>query len=114
MWKYSSSDAFPARSFELMIANPPFGVDWRKIERQIRREANDLGSAGRFGAGLPRVSDGSLLFLQHLISKMRTKSDGVQGLQYFSVGRHCSLVLPVLENQEFDSGYLPTIYSKGS
>lgn len=71
-----SSDAFPTRSFELMIANPPFGVDWRKIERQIRREANDLGSAGRFGAGLPRVSDGSLLFLQHLISKMRTKSDG--------------------------------------
>lgn len=71
-----SSDAFPNRNFELMIANPPFGVDWRKVERQIRREASELGSAGRFSAGLPRVSDGSLLFLQHLISKMRPESDG--------------------------------------
>jgi len=71
-----SSDAFPNRNFELMIANPPFGVDWRKVERQIRREANELGSAGRFSAGLPRVSDGSLLFLQHLISKMRPRSEG--------------------------------------
>jgi type I restriction enzyme M protein len=70
------SDAFSENSFELMIANPPFGVDWKKAERQIRREARELGDDGRFGAGLPRVSDGSLLFLQHLISKMRSSEGG--------------------------------------
>jgi type I restriction enzyme M protein len=54
-----------------MLSNPPFGVDWKKIEKFIRREADTMGYAGRFGPGLPRVSDGSLLFLLHLISKMR-------------------------------------------
>lgn len=59
-----------------MLSNPPFGVEWKKIEKEIRKEAEQMGHAGRFGPGLPRVSDGSLLFLLHLISKMRPAKDG--------------------------------------
>lgn len=59
-----------------MLSNPPFGVEWKKIERQIRREADEAGHDGRFGPGLPRVSDGSLLFMLHLLSKMRRVEDG--------------------------------------
>jgi type I restriction enzyme M protein len=59
-----------------MLSNPPFGVEWKKIEKEIRKEAEDKGFDGRFGPGLPRVSDGSLLFLLHLISKMRPAKDG--------------------------------------
>ncbi|MCF2153465.1 N-6 DNA methylase [Photobacterium carnosum] len=58
-----------------MLSNPPFGVDWKKIEGEIKDEHTLKGFDGRFGAGLPRVSDGSLLFLMHLISKMRDASD---------------------------------------
>lgn len=58
---------------------PPFGVDWKKQERKIREEHAERGFAGRFGPGLPRVSDGSLLFLMHLISKMRPKSESSKG-----------------------------------
>ena len=54
-----------------MLSNPPFGVDWKKIQKSIVDEHTEKGFEGRFGAGLPRVSDGSLLFLMHLISKMR-------------------------------------------
>src|SRR6185436_17858601 len=57
-------------------SNPPFGVEWKKIEREVRKEAEQKGFNGRFGPGLPRVSDGSLLFLMHLISKMRPAVDG--------------------------------------
>src|SRR5690606_8188037 len=56
--------------------NPPFGVEWKKIETAIRKEYEGKGHAGRFGPGLPRVSDGSLLFLLHLLSKMRPVKDG--------------------------------------
>jgi len=66
-----SSDHLPADKFDYMLSNPPFGVDWKKIESDIKDEHTVKGSSGRFGAGLPRVSDGSLLFLMHLISKMR-------------------------------------------
>ncbi|MFH1963168.1 MAG: N-6 DNA methylase [bacterium] len=54
-----------------MLSNPPFGVEWKKVESDVRKEAEELGFEGRFGAGLPRISDGSLLFLQHMISKMK-------------------------------------------
>ncbi|WP_163297378.1 N-6 DNA methylase, partial [Enterobacter hormaechei] len=57
--------------FDYMLSNPPFGVDWKKIEGEINDEHQQKGFNGRFGPGLPRVSDGSLLFLMHLISKMR-------------------------------------------
>lgn len=66
-----SNDQLAADSFDYMLSNPPFGVDWKKIEGDIKDEYEQKGFAGRFGPGLPRVSDGSLLFLLHLISKMR-------------------------------------------
>lgn len=68
-----SNDQLPADKFDYMLSNPPFGVDWKKIEGEIKAEHQQKGFDGRFGAGLPRVSDGSLLFLMHLISKMRDK-----------------------------------------
>ncbi len=62
--------------FDYMLSNPPFGVDWKKIEADIKDEHKLKGFDGRFGPGLPRVSDGSLLFLLHLISKLRDASQG--------------------------------------
>ena len=62
--------------FDYMLSNPPFGVEWKKIKKEIEAEHKAMGFAGRFGPGLPRVSDGSLLFLMHLISKMRPAQDG--------------------------------------
>ncbi|KAI95704.1 DNA methyltransferase [Rhodomicrobium udaipurense JA643] len=63
-----TDDKFDERTFDYLIANPPFGVDWKKQQKEIQRES-EKGFKGRFGAGLPRVNDGSLLFLQHMISK---------------------------------------------
>src|SRR5882672_11108326 len=71
-----SSDGLPGKHFDYMLSNPPFGVEWKKIEKDVRKEAEQMGFNGRFGPGLPRVSDGSLLFLLHLISKMRPAVDG--------------------------------------
>lgn len=71
-----SNDQLYADKFDYMLSNPPFGVDWKKIEGDIKDEHTLKGFDGRFGPGLPRVSDGSLLFLLHLISKMRDASDG--------------------------------------
>jgi type I restriction enzyme M protein len=59
-----------------MLSNPPFGVEWKKVEKEVRKEHESEGFNGRFGPGLPRISDGSLLFLMHLISKMRPAQDG--------------------------------------
>lgn len=70
-----SNDQLAYEKFDYMLSNPPFGVDWKKIESDIKDEHEQKGFDGRFGAGLPRVSDGSLLFLMHLISKMRNKDD---------------------------------------
>ncbi|MFM4895908.1 N-6 DNA methylase [Aeromonas caviae] len=66
-----SDDQLPTDRFDYCLSNPPFGVDWKKVEKQVRDEHLLKGHSGRFGAGLPRVSDGSLLFLQHLIAKMK-------------------------------------------
>ncbi|EOX3353855.1 N-6 DNA methylase [Vibrio cholerae] len=71
-----SNDQLRNDKFDYMLSNPPFGVDWKKIQKQINDEHTQKGFEGRFGAGLPRVSDGSLLFLLHLISKMRPVSEG--------------------------------------
>ena len=71
-----SADGLPGQHFDYMLSNPPFGVEWKKIEREIRKEAADKGYDGGCGPGLPRVSDGSLLFLLHLVSKMRPTKDG--------------------------------------
>ena len=63
-------------TFDYMLANPPFGVEWKQQQKYIDREADTFGYKGRFGAGLPRINDGSLLFLQHMLVKMRTPEDG--------------------------------------
>ncbi len=70
-----SNDQLSHDQFDYMLSNPPFGVDWKKIESEIKTEHEVKGWNGRFGAGLPRVSDGSLLFLLHLINKMNSHSD---------------------------------------
>lgn len=69
-------DAHAGKRFHYMLSNPPFGVDWKKYQEPIKQEAETQGFAGRFGAGTPRVSDGQLLFLQHMISKMRDDDIG--------------------------------------
>ncbi|TGN14006.1 type I restriction-modification system subunit M [Leptospira ilyithenensis] len=71
-----SDDQHAGAYFDYSLSNPPFGVDWKKVEKQIYDEHKKKGYSGRFGAGLPRVSDGSLLFLMHLISKMTEPSKG--------------------------------------
>ncbi|MCB9604588.1 MAG: SAM-dependent DNA methyltransferase [Sandaracinus sp.] len=71
-----SRDGHAGRKFDYMLSNPPFGVEWKKDEAAIKREAETLGFAGRFGAGLPRINDGSFLFLQHMVSKMKPVSEG--------------------------------------
>jgi type I restriction enzyme M protein len=71
-----SADGLLGKLFDYMLSNPPFGVEWKKIEKEIRKEFEQMGFNGRFGPGLPRVSDGSLLFLLHLVSKMRPAVDG--------------------------------------
>jgi type I restriction enzyme M protein len=71
-----SDDQLPADKFDYMLSNPPFGVEWKKVEKAVKDEHTLKGFGGRFGAGLPRVSDGSLLFLMHLISKMRPVAQG--------------------------------------
>lgn len=71
-----SDDGHAARKFDYMLSNPPFGVEWKKVEKAIRQEHEQKGFDGRFGPGLPRVSDGSMLFLLHLVSKMRPAQDG--------------------------------------
>lgn len=64
------------RTFDYMLANPPFGVEWKQQQRYIEHERDTLGYQGRFGAGTPRINDGALLFLQHMIDKMRPASEG--------------------------------------
>ena len=71
-----SDDGHPAIRFDYMLSNPPYGSDWKKVESEVSREHAQKGFAGRFGPGLPRVSDGQLLFLLHMLSKMRPAQEG--------------------------------------
>lgn len=71
-----TKDGFPRQTFDYMLANPPFGVEWKPDEDEIRKEHETRGMDGRFGAGLPRINDGSFLFLQHMLSKMKPTKDG--------------------------------------
>lgn len=66
-----SDDGHQREKFDYLLANPPFGVEWKKVKEDVEYEHTNLGDSGRFGAGLPRINDGSLLFLQHMISKMK-------------------------------------------
>jgi type I restriction enzyme M protein len=71
-----TQDAHADKKFHYMLSNPPYGVDWKKYQDKIKAEAENMGFEGRFGAGTPRISDGQLLFLQHMISKMRDDEIG--------------------------------------
>jgi type I restriction enzyme M protein len=71
-----SEDGHAGRTFDYMLANPPFGVEWKSVERVVKEEHATLGFRGRFGAGLPAINDGSFLFLQHMISKMKPVEEG--------------------------------------
>lgn len=73
-----TQDGLKEEKFDYMLSNPPFGVEWKKIEDEIVKEHEQLGFSGRFGAGLPRISDGSFLFLQHMISKMHPENGGAR------------------------------------
>src|SRR5690606_31107140 len=72
-----SEDGHADRQFDYMLSDPPFGVDWKKVQKVIEDEHKTLGFAGRFGAGTPRINDGSLLFLQHMISKMKPEGSRI-------------------------------------
>lgn len=71
-----TQDGLEDETFDYMLSNPPFGVDWKKADKYIKDEAANRGWGGRFGAGLPAISDGSFLFLQHMISKMKRSKGG--------------------------------------
>ena len=71
-----TSDEFDGESFDYLLANPPFGVEWKRVADEVKNEHAKRGFGGRFGAGLPRINDGSFLFLQHMISKMKRSAAG--------------------------------------
>jgi len=71
-----ADDQHAGATFDYLLANPPFGVEWKKVADSVKAEHENLGFAGRFGAGLPRINDGSFLFLQHMISKMKPVEQG--------------------------------------
>jgi type I restriction enzyme M protein len=71
-----TGDRFEGERFHFLLANPPFGVEWKDQKTVVEKEHRELGFSGRFGAGLPAINDGSLLFLQHMISKMHPYEEG--------------------------------------
>lgn len=85
-------DGHPNKRFHYMLANPPFGVEWKPEEDFVRQEYAGQGFYGRFGAGLPRINDGSLLFLQHMISKMHTPPRWADGKNLGGDGSKIAIV----------------------
>lgn len=71
-----TTDGLERETFDYMLSNPPFGVEWKKVQTHVKGEHEKKGFDGRFGAGLPRISDGSFLFLQHMIAKMKRNNGG--------------------------------------
>ena len=77
---FVDGDGHPKETFHYMLANPPFGVEWKPEKSHVTKEHNEFGFAGRFGPGLPRINDGALLFLMHMVSKMHpAPDDGGEG-----------------------------------
>lgn len=85
-------DGHPDKKFHYMLANPPFGVEWKAEEEFVREEYLTSGFSGRFGAGLPRINDGSLLFLQHMISKMHQPPQVIAGQKLGGDGSKIAVV----------------------
>lgn len=81
-----TQDGHEGEEFSYMLANPPFGVEWKKVEKQVKDEYEEQGHGGRFGAGLPRINDGSFLFLQHMIAKMKQPKTGENGRRPAAAG----------------------------
>ena len=71
-----TNDQMAGKHFDYLLANPPFGVEWKPQQDKIKKEHDEKGFGGRFGAGLPRINDGSFLFLQHMLSKMKDPAEG--------------------------------------
>lgn len=71
-----ATDKHFGRTFDYVMSNPPYGGDWKASQKKVIDEQQSMGFSGRFGAGLPRISDGQMLFLQHVVAKMRTRRDG--------------------------------------
>lgn len=85
-----SQDAYAGQRFHYCLSNPPFGKKWEKDQAFVEREAKEKGFEGRFGAGTPRVSDGSMLFIQHLISKLEHPNKGGGRAAIILSGSPCS------------------------
>ena len=95
-----SDDQLASTRFDYMLSNPPFGVEWKKVQKQVTDEHKTKGFEGRFGPGLPRVSDGSLLFLMHLVSKMRDPREGGSRIGIILNGSPRSPAAPVPGNRK--------------
>ena len=111
----SPTTATGDETFDYMLANPPFGVEWKKVKDDVEDEHATLGYAGRFGAGLPRINDGSLLFLQHMISKMKPAASTARAAaasRSSSTARRCSPARPAPASPRSAAGSWRTTGSK--
>ena len=89
----NSEDGHAGKQFDYCISNPPYGVDWKKYQEPIEKEHKTKGFDGRYGAGLPRVSDGSFLFIQHMISKMKPVADKPETKEIIEGGSRVAIIL---------------------
>lgn len=109
-----SEDQHPDSKFDYQLSNPPFGVEWKKVEKSVSDEHKKKGFNGRFGPGLPRVSDGSLLFLLHLISKMTDPSKGGGRIGIILNGSPLFTGEQVPENRKSEDTFWKKIFWKQS
>jgi type I restriction enzyme M protein len=89
----NNEDGHAGKQFDYCISNPPYGVDWKKYQEPIEKEHKTKGFDGRYGAGLPRVSDGSFLFIQHMISKMKPVTDKPETKDIIEGGSRIAIIL---------------------
>lgn len=89
----NNEDGHTGKQFDYCISNPPYGVDWKKYQEPIEKEHKTKGFDGRYGAGLPRVSDGSFLFIQHMISKMKPVADKPETKDIIEGGSRVAIIL---------------------
>ena len=89
----NTEDGHAGKQFDYCISNPPYGVDWKKYQEPIEKEHKTKGFDGRYGAGLPRVSDGSFLFIQHMISKMKAVADRPETADVIEGGSRIAIIL---------------------